>query len=442
MGRAPAYLDHLLHLLALERDAQRARFEALRTALSPREQLARGMAVADLEAVDESWGLGGRLLLTLERGDRGPIGAAVDVGAPVAVRPRRGAPEAAVPAVAARRTDRQLVLAFDGPPPPFVTEGRLWIDLAPDEVTFERAGDAVRRVRAMERGAERRRRETLLGNEPARFKAEAPFEPGRPLNPEQRRAVARGLAARDFLLVHGPPGTGKSTVLGEIAVQAAAGGARILATAASNAAVDHLLDLCLARGLRALRVGHPARVAERLQRHTLDVQVEAHPDRRLARTLLDEAFELQGYARRQRTRGRSRERFANAREAQAEARRLFAEARRLERKAVASLLEGAQVICATCTALAGSVLADARFDLALLPFLRAERVILAGDHRQLPPTVISQEAAQLGLSISLFERLLADHGDGVRVMLREQYRMNERLMAFASEEMYEGAREK
>src|SRR5215217_7298825 len=87
------------------------------------------------------------------------------------------------------------------------------------------------------------------------------------------------LAADDFFLVHGPPGTGKSTVLAEVAAQAVARGQRLLCTAASNAAVDHLLDLCLAQGLRAIRVGHPARVAARLQEHTLDIVVEEHPDR-------------------------------------------------------------------------------------------------------------------------------------------------------------------
>ncbi|WP_373046659.1 AAA domain-containing protein [Vulgatibacter sp.] len=450
MRREPAYFDHLQHLLQLERDGQRRRFEELRATLSPEEQLARGMALADLEAVDESFGLGGRLLVTMEREDRSPLGVGIDVGAPVLVRPRRSDAEVPVPAVVARRSRTSLVLAFDEMPPPFVAEGRLWIDLAADEVTFARARDAVRTVQGWEKGVLRRRRDTLLGAEPARFDTVQPL-PAIALNPEQRDAVERGLAAQDFFLVHGPPGTGKSTVLGEIAVQAVARGERLLATAASNAAVDHLLELCLARGLRVVRVGHPARVAERLQEHTLDLLVEADPDRKVARDLFDDAFELQGYARKQRSRGRSRDRFANAREAQGEARRLFAEARRLEKRAVRAVLARAQVICATCTALAGSTLREERFDralldeatqaiepLSLLPFLRAERVILAGDHRQLPPTVISQEAGQLGLSVSLFERLLGDHGDGVRRMLREQYRMNERIMSFPSAEMYGG----
>ncbi|MGZ6028204.1 MAG: AAA domain-containing protein, partial [Myxococcaceae bacterium] len=245
---------------------------------------------------------------------------------------------------------------------------------------------------------------------------------------------------------------GKSTVLAAVARNAVSRHGRILCTAASNAAVDHLLELCLGEGLRAVRVGHPARVSPRLVEHTLDVRVEQHPDRILARELFDDAFELLGHARRQRLRGRSRERFSNARSAQAEARKLFADARALERKAVRDVLDGADVLCGTLTALGGSALSSLRFPLALvdeatqatepltlLAFLRAERVVLAGDHRQLPPTVISQEAAAGGLGISLFERLLGQHGDPVRQMLREQYRMNAELMELPSQAFYGGA---
>src|SRR5262249_50396616 len=249
-----------------------------------------------------------------------------------------------------------------------------------------------------------------------------------------------------------PPGTGKSTVLAAVALNAVSRHGRILCTAASNAAVDHLVELCLAEGLRVVRIGHPARVLPRLVEHTLDVQVEHHPDRMLARQLFDDAFDLLGHARKQRQRGRGRERFANARSAQAEARSLMDEARGLERKAVRDVLERADVLCATLTALGGAPLSALRFPLALadeatqatepltfLAFLRADRVVLAGDHQQLPPTVLSEEAAVGGLATTLFERLLTLHGDPVRQMLREQYRMNAELMELPSRVFYGGA---
>jgi superfamily I DNA and/or RNA helicase len=291
----------------------------------------------------------------------------------------------------------------------------------------------------------------LLGKESPRFEPERPPAGVEALNPEQRLAVERALAARDLFCVHGPPGTGKSTVLASVARNAVARHGRILCTAASNAAVDHLVELCLTEGLRVVRIGHPARVSPRLVEHTLDVQVEQHPDRTLARRLFDDAFALLGHARRQRQRGRSRERFANARSAQTEARALMDEARALELKAVRDVLEQADALCATLTALGGAPLSTLRFPLALvdeatqatepltlLAFLRADRVVLAGDHRQLPPTVLSPDAAEGGLATSLFERLLALHGDPVRQMLREQYRMNAELMELPSRTFYGG----
>ena len=215
--------------------------------------------------------------------------------------------------------------------------------------------------------------------------------------------------------------------------------------------MDHLLDLCLNKGLRAIRVGHPARVGPRFQEHTLDIVVEDHPDRVVSRELFDEAFSLLGYARRQRTQGRSRERFSNARASTTEAKSMLDEARALEKKAVRAVLARADVVCVTLASLGSGVLANEEFDLALLDeatqateplallgFLRAPKVILAGDPQQLPPTVLSQEASKAGLGVSLFERLLKDHGDDVKRMLREQYRMNARIMDFPSREMYGG----
>ncbi|MCE9673324.1 DNA2/NAM7 family helicase [Myxococcus stipitatus] len=451
MARDVSFFDQLGALLSKEREAEKARMATLAEGLSLHEREEQGLSVLDLESVEEAVGLGGRVLLTLARADRRPLPARLHNGDLVAVLPRRAEVKEPARALISRATATRLQLAFDRSPPPYVHEGLLRLDVVPNDVTYERMRAGLQRIKALDKGAERRKREVLLGNEPPRADTPRPFEPGRPLNPEQLDAVGRALAAEDFFLVHGPPGTGKSTVLAEVAAQAVARGQRLLCTAASNAGVDHLLDLCLAQGLRAIRVGHPARVAPRLQEHTLDIVVEEHPDRVISRDLFDEAFSLLGYARRQRTQGRSRERFANARASTTEAKALLDEARTLERKAVRAVLANADVVCVTLASLDSGVLSGEAFDLALLDeatqatepltllgFLRAPIVILAGDPQQLPPTVLSQEAARAGLAVSLFERLLADHGDGVKRMLREQYRMNERIMDFPSREMYGG----
>src|SRR5262249_11805443 len=154
------------------------------------------------------------------------------------------------------------------PPPPFVSEGRLRLDVLANDVTFDRARNALSAAAAMDKGLARRRREVVLGNEPPSFERVPDFQASRPLNAEQHAAVGRALSANDVFLVHGPPGTGKSHVLAEVAVQLVRNSKRVLCTAASNAAVDHLLELCLASGLKAIRVGHPARVLPHLQEHT------------------------------------------------------------------------------------------------------------------------------------------------------------------------------
>lgn len=451
MARGVEHFVQLERLLSLERQAERARLSEERQALSLGELEARGLVVLDVESTEQAVGLGGRHLVTFMHEARRRLSTQLGPGDLLAVSPRKAELESPPQGTVVSSTRSRVVVAFDRPPPPWMSEGRLRLDVTANDVTFDRAQSALKRWMAMDSGQKRDRRERLLGNLAPRFARTSTFTPHRALNQEQHEAVALALSAEDFALVHGPPGTGKSTVLAELATQWGAQGQRVLCTAASNAAVDHLLELCLEAGLRAVRVGHPARVLPHLQSHTLDVLVEAHPDRQLARELFEEAFQLLGYARKQRTRGRSSQRFGNARAASADASKLMDEARALERKAVASILGGAQVVCATLSMLEGSVLRQEEFDVALLDeatqaieplsllaLLKAPRVVMAGDPEQLAPTVISQEAAQGGLGLSLFERLLGDHGPEVKRMLKEQYRMHETIMHFPSEQSYQG----
>lgn len=451
MARDVTHFEALGRLLELERRAERERLATEKAALPLKELEARGLVVLDVESVEESIGLGGRALVTFARDDKRALRSRLHAGDLVSVSPRKAEVERPPTGVVTRATRQQLEVAFERPPPPFVGEGRLRIDLVANDVTFDRARGVLQRLSEMTHGQARDRQQLVLGAMAPRFEKRKDFTPSRPLNPEQLDAVSLALSARDVALVHGPPGTGKSTVLGEIAAQCVKRGQRLLCTAASNAAVDHLLELCLDAGLEAIRVGHPARVLPHLQQHTLDLLVEAHDDRVTARELFDEAFELLGYARKQRNQGRSRSRFANARAAKSDAYALMDEARVLERKAVESVLARADVVCATLSMLDGHVLKSRTFDVALLDeatqaleplalgaFLKAPTVVLAGDPQQLAATVISQEAKRLGLGTSLFERVLQDFGDDVKRLLKEQHRMPEALMRFPSREMYGG----
>jgi superfamily I DNA and/or RNA helicase len=452
MPHEVSHFDDLGRLLELERQAERDRIEQARKEKTLGELEGLGLVLLDLESKEQSVGLAGRFIVTFEHAEGRPLPTRLSAGDLVSVSPRKAAVENPANAVVVNANRKTMRLAFDRPPPPYVHEGRLRLDVLTNDATYERLRSALTRVAALDKGVERHTREVLLGREAPKAGTPKPFEPSQPLNAEQQGAVAAALAAQDFLLVHGPPGTGKSTVLAELAVQLVGRGEKVLCTAASNAAVDHLLELCLRAGLSAVRVGHPARISPALIEHSLDAQVDEHPDRKVSKGLFEEAFDLLGYARKQRSQGRARERFANARDAQAEARRLMHEARVLERRAVAAVLERAQVTCATCAMLDAYPLSGQRFDtalhdeatqavepLSLIPFLKAKRVILAGDPQQLPPTVLSQRAKEEGLEKSLFVRLLEEHGPEVKHLLKEQYRMHEQIMAFPSARLYGNA---
>lgn len=435
------HLERLGELLDRERAAEQERFALLPLA----ERARRGLALLDLEVVEEG-GLAGRSLLTYARPGGGELGGAeIGAGAMVRVSPKRfAADDAPVGLVARRRRDR-VSLAFDEPPPEWASEGRVVLELQPSSATYDRLRGALRRM------GEARRWHGVLRGEPPRVEtAGAEFlSRGIPQvwNSEQRHAVELALRAQDLALVHGPPGTGKTTVLVEIVRLAAARGEQVLASAPSNLAVDNLVERLVAAGIDAVRVGHPARVLPAVVEHTLDQKTRAHPQAEIAAELVEQALRLRADSRKRKQR-RGPGRFSEARAQEREARQLLAEARELEDRAERQVLERAQVVCATLTGIESRALEGRRFALAVvdeatqavepaayLSLLRAERAVLAGDHLQLPPTVISPDAQELGFS--LFERLARLHPQAM-VTLAEQHRMNEQIMRYPSDALYGG----
>ena len=439
-----AHLDRLRSLLDAERDAESQRFAEATAKLSLAERAARGMAAVDLQAADEE-GLAGRALVTFAPAPgRDPGGAQIGVGSPVRVVQRREVPEDAPSGIVARRTRGRIAVAFDQPPPDWVTEGRVVLELLPSPVTYERLAAGLRRMHLAPRW------HPPLRGEPLRF-LEAERGPllETALNPEQAQALALADRAQDLALVHGPPGTGKTTVLVEVVRRAAARGESVLASAPSNLAVDNLVERLAAAGLNPVRIGHPARVLPAVLEHTLEARVREHDEAKLAARLVKEALQLRQAARKQRSR-RGPGRFSESRAQEREARALLAEAREREDRAEADVLEGAQVVLATLTGLASNALRERRFDLAVvdeatqavepaayLALLKADRAVLAGDHLQLPPTVLSEAAQRGGLAVSLFERMAQARPEAM-VSLSEQHRMNERIMRYPSEALYGG----
>jgi ATP-dependent RNA/DNA helicase IGHMBP2 len=300
------------------------------------------------------------------------------------------------------------------------------------------------------------------------------------LNDSQKAAIGAALRSQDLCLIHGPPGTGKTTTVVEYIRQEVARGRRVLATAPSNVAVDNLLERLVANGagpgkVRVVRLGHPARVSPSLLAHTLDSALAAASG---ASLIADARRELAAAsADIKKTRDKDRRR-----ELRRDERALRAEVKAREKRLLIEAIVGADVVLTTVTGAAsktllraveagppGGLLGRSLFDVcvidevaqaleaaAIIPMLLAPRLVAAGDHMQLAPTVTSEAAAAAGLGFTLAERIVRLWGDGSGAsgskaplcpyptptppvhMLTEQYRMHATISDWASKALYGG----
>ena len=445
--------DHfarLARLLDLESRAEAQRVVQQARKLLPAEAEKLGNSLIDLAVADENAGLGGRTIVQFVRRVRGPLPwTRLDVGSPVVLSPHKDRAEISYRGVISERLEAAISVAIDGLPDELGDYDTWRMDIAFDEASTVRQRAALEQARSLRGDRAAILRDVLLGQRQPEFGVERAVEAlDSSLNDTQIEAVQFAMSARDVGLIHGPPGTGKTTTVVEIIRQAVRRGNRVLACAPSNLAVDNVFERLLGFGERVVRLGHPARVLPELREHTLDLLVEAHHDVRLARKLVKQALALFREAGKQR---RTAPKPGERRQLRDDARSLLADARKMEQQAAESILDSAAVLCATTTGIDSQLLGPRRFDLVVIdeacqstepgcwiPLLRGDRLVLAGDHCQLPPTVVSQEAAAEGFVTSLFERLVNHIGPDITRRLTVQYRMHQAIMEFPSRELYDG----
>ena len=258
------------------------------------------------------------------------------------------------------------------------------------------------------------------------------------LNPTQEQAVNLVLRAKDVAIVHGPPGTGKTTTLVEAIFETLHREPQVLVCAQSNMAVDWISERLVDRGVNVLRIGNPTRVNDKMLSFTYERRFEAHPDYELLWSIRKAIRELRQH------RKRGSENWHQKMD------RLKSRAAELEIRINAELFGEARVIACTLVGSANRLLEGQKYNTLFIdeaaqaleaacwiPIRRVRRVVLAGDHCQLPPTVKSLAALKAGLGRTLMERLVENHPEAV-TLLGVQYRMNEEIMRFSSDWFYDG----
>lgn len=337
--------------------------------------------------------------------------------------------------------DNKMVVVLPGSQvlPELVVTGELGVQLYFDDTSYKTMFAALREVAEAKGNRTARLREVLLGKAPALRRETGPVRfPW--LNVSQEKAVNQVLCAKEVAVVHGPPGTGKTTTLVEAVYETLHRENQVMVSAQSNTAVDWIAEKLVDRGIPVLRIGNPTRVNDKMLAFTYERRFEAHSDYPELWQIRKTIREMTGRLRKS---GREdRERLHN------QLTKLRVRATGLEIRIDTELFTEARVIACTLVGAASRVLERKRFSSLFIDeaaqaieaacwiaISRADRVILAGDHCQLPPTIKCIEAARGGLGRTLLEKVVLHKPETVS-LLKIQYRMHEDIMRFPSRWFY------
>jgi superfamily I DNA and/or RNA helicase len=442
-------LEDLRKLVQVEREAERAAHVERIQHLSVQQRVEEGYAWYPVQVGKSGFTIGERAFVIVERTDE-PGPHKFRAGKTVSFSTRQPGVDKAHAAGVIQFVNkgRMKIVLNQSYLPDWLNEAKLGVDLLFDERTYDEMDKALKQVLAAKGNRLAELRDIILGKYPAEFEPTPPVPEELGLNESQRAAVGDILGARHLALIHGPPGTGKTTTLVAAVQLLAQREHGILVTAPSNTAADLLTERIAATGLTVVRVGNISRIDEAILSHTLEVQLAQHPDAKEIKKVRIEAAET----RRKATRYRRSFDAAARRERGhlfKHAGQLSAWARQLEDRLLEVVLSSAQVIVSTLVGAASSVLSGYEFRTVLIdeaaqalepacwiPITKASRVILAGDPFQLPPTVKADAARRGGMEVTLIEKCLA-RGDRSQ-LLRTQYRMHNLIMGFSNQKFYAG----
>ncbi|MFN5295752.1 MAG: AAA domain-containing protein [Flavobacteriales bacterium] len=443
-------LGRLASVLRIEQREDFALHEAWLKQSSIQERKRNGITWFPLRIVETGFGIGSYPFIVVERNPGDRLEHRFQSAAPVSLfSGAEGNQDSMLNGTIGYVDDQRMKISFYVDElPDWVDDGKLGVNLLFDTRTYDEMFKALSFLINVEKGRVKQLRDVVLGyKEPEKRTFQGTLSPI--LNDSQNEALKAICCAEDLAVVHGPPGTGKTTTLVESMVEVLKEEKQIMVCAPSNAATDHLAKCLSAKGLRVVRIGNLAKVESDNTSLTLDVLLQQEKDFKQIKELKRRALDLRKMGGKYK-RSFGREEAEQRKLIFQEARSISREARELESYLVQKVLDDAQVIACTLIGSSSEDLAGRRFSTVVIdeagqgiepavwvPILKAERIIMAGDPFQLPPTVKSQEAASKGLSITLLEKSIKRIGQAA--LLNVQYRMHESIMAFSNRKFYGNA---
>lgn len=444
------YFRKLQDLLKIEREQDSNTYKELMERASVAERRADGVTWYPIAIKDTEIGWGDYLTVEVERTTHHDVVHQLRSGVPAALFSNHDPKENRVEGVITYQNNNRLKISLRTDElPDWCRDGKLGIDLLFDDNSYDEMQNALKQAALLYDKDENNLVQILTGHRSPSFNTSATPYSNNSLNASQTEAVNKILNANDLAIVHGPPGTGKTTTLVQaIKALIQKDHKQILVTAPSNTAVDLLSEKLSEEGLNVLRVGNPARVSQRLMPLTLDSKMSDHNSMKEIKRLRKQAGEFRNMAH------KYKRNFGKAERDQRkalfdEAKKIMKEVENLEQYITGNIIAGADVITATLVGSNNYIIKDRRFHTVVIdeagqalepacwiPILKAQKLIMAGDHLQLPPTIKSEEAARKGLNNTLLEKCVTLHPEAV-VLLDEQYRMNELIMGYSSQVFYE-----
>lgn len=445
-------LERLQELLLLEREEDFEQFKNMVQSLPLERRIEKGLTWHPVEILRTGYSIGDRAYVTVKRLTHTEQPHQFRSGGTVSLFTSHPAVKRGERSGVIHYVDRQKmkIILNSNDLPDWLDQGLIGVDMLFDETTYVEMQRALKKVMKAKGNRLAELRDILLGHQQPEFNPITQRVQHDQLNASQNNAIDHLLAARETAIIHGPPGTGKTTTLVQALQHLTQREGTILVCAPSNAAVDLLTERIAKAGMSVVRMGNISRVDEELVQHTLDGRLADHPEMKHIKKIQKQAADARRKAQRfRRSFGPSERRERH--ELYQEARELSDWANQMEHRLVERILSTADVITCTLVGANGKYVEHMKFQTLIIdeaaqalepatwiPITKASRVFFFGDPLQLPPTVKSQAAKRGGFDVTLMEKGLERNADAT-FLLNTQYRMHQQIMDFSNAQFYHKA---